>query len=119
MTPDLASTVANLVRAVRDGQGALLTALDGVPVEQAASAGGTDPEAIAGEYGGLLRQALALAAELDCGVPQRFSVRGTNRRVVFAFAPGDLAVGVEAGPASLCGQMRRAVAHAAGQLGEL
>ena len=117
MTPDLASTVANLVQAVGDGQGALLMALDGVPVEQAASAGGTDPEAIAGEYGGLLRQ--ALAAELDCGVPQRFSVRGTNRRVVFAFAPGDLAVGVEAGPASLCGQMRHAVAQAAGQLGEL
>jgi predicted regulator of Ras-like GTPase activity (Roadblock/LC7/MglB family) len=119
MAPDLGNAVANLVQAVGDGQGALLMALDGVPVEQAPPAGGAELEAIAGEYGGLLRQALALAAELDCGVPQRFSVRGTDRRVVFAFAPGDLALGVEAGPASLCSQMRRAVAQAAGQLGEL
>jgi predicted regulator of Ras-like GTPase activity (Roadblock/LC7/MglB family) len=119
MTPDLGNAMANLVQAVEDGQGALLMALDGLPVEQAPPPGRADLEAIAGEYGGLLRQALALAAELDCGVPQRFSVRGANRRVVFAFAPGDLALGVEAGPASLCSQVRRAVAQAAGQLGEL
>jgi predicted regulator of Ras-like GTPase activity (Roadblock/LC7/MglB family) len=118
MTPDLANAVAKLVQAVGDGQGALLMALDGVPVEQAPPAPGADLEAIAGEYGGLLRQALALAAELNCGVPQRFSVRGTNRRVVFAFVPGDLAVGVEGGPASLCSQIRHAVAQAAGRLGE-
>lgn len=119
MTADLAKTVADLIQSVREGQGALLMALDGVPVEQAASAGGAEPEAIAGEYAGLLRQAQALAAELDCGAPLHFSVRGANRRVIFAFVPGDLVLGLEAGPTSLRGQMRHAVAQAAGQLGKL
>ena len=119
MPADLAKTVADLVQAVREGQGALLTALDGVPVEQAASAAGADPEAIADEYADLLRQAQALAAELDCGAPLRFSVRGTNRRVVFAFVPSDLVLGAVAGPTSLRGQMRHATAQAATRLGEL
>lgn len=119
MTADLAKTVENLMQAVRGGQAALLMALDGVPVEQAAPAGGADLEAVAGEYAGLLRQAKALMDELDCGVPQRFCVRGTNRQVMFAFVPGELALGVEAGPTGLRGQMREAVARAAGQLGDL
>jgi predicted regulator of Ras-like GTPase activity (Roadblock/LC7/MglB family) len=119
MDTDLAKTVTDLVQAVRDGRGALLMALDGVPVERVASAAGVDFEAIAGEYAGLLRQAQALSAELDCGAPIRFSVRGTNRRVVFAFVPGDLALGVEAGPAGLRGQMGYLAAQAAGQIGEL
>ncbi len=119
MTADLAKTVADLVQAVREGRGALLMALDGVPVEQAASAGGADLEAIAGEYAALLRQAQALSAELECGAPLRFSVRGAHRRVVFAFVPGDLALGVDAGPAGLRGQMRHVADQAARQLGEL
>jgi predicted regulator of Ras-like GTPase activity (Roadblock/LC7/MglB family) len=119
MTAVLAKTVADLVSAVREGRGALLMDLDGVPIEQAALAGGTDLEAIAGEYAGLLHQAQELSTELDCGAPLRFSVRGTSRRIVFAFVPGDLALGVEAGPTALRGQMQQAVAQAAGQLGEL
>ncbi len=116
---DLAKTVADLVRAVPQGQGALLMNLNGVPVEQAASADRAELEAIAGEYAGLLRQARAMAVELNCGAPQRFSVRGTHRQVVFAFVAGDLVLGVEAGPASLRGQMRYAIAQAVGQLGDL
>jgi hypothetical protein len=56
---------------------------------------------------------------LGCGAPRRFSVRGRNRQFVFAFVPGDLVLGAEAGPAGLHAQMRRAVSQAAGQLGEL
>jgi predicted regulator of Ras-like GTPase activity (Roadblock/LC7/MglB family) len=119
MAADLAKTVADLVQTVRQGQGALLMAMDGVPVEQAGSAGGVDLDAIAGEYSGLLQQAKALAEELGCGAPRRFSVRGRNRQLVFAFVSGDLVLGAEAGPAGLHAQMRRAVAQAAGQLGEL
>ncbi len=119
MTADLAKTLADLLQGVREGRGALLMALDGVPVEQAASAGGVDLEAIAGEYAGLLRQAQGLSAELECGEPLRFSVRGANRRVVFTFVPGDLALGVEAGPAALRGQMRHVAKQAARQFGKL
>ena len=119
MAADPAKTVADLVQAVREGQGALLMALDGVRVEEAASADGADLEAIAGEYAGLLRQAQALAGELDCGAPLRFSVRGTNRRVVFPFVPRDLVLGAVAGPASLRGQVQHAVVQAAARLGEL
>lgn len=119
MSADLAQTVAELAQAVREGQGALLMALDGVPVEQAVPPGGEDIEAVAGEYAGLLRQVQALSAELGCGAPLRFSVRGMQRGVVFAFVPGDLVLGVTAGPTGLRGQMRHVIAHAAGQLGEL
>jgi predicted regulator of Ras-like GTPase activity (Roadblock/LC7/MglB family) len=119
MSADLTKTVADLVQSVREGRGALLMSLDGVPIEQAASAGGTDLEAIAGEYAGLLHQAQALSAELDCGVPLRFSVRGSKRRIVFAFVPGEMVLGVEAGPTSLRGQMQHVVAQATGQLHEL
>jgi len=115
---DLAKMVADLVQAVPEGHGALLMDLDGVPVEQAASAVRVDLEAIASEYAGLLRQASAMALELNCGAPQRFSVRGTHRQVVFAFVPGDLVLGVEAGSASLRGQMRYAIVQAVGQLGD-
>jgi len=94
-------------------------AMDGVPVEQAGSAGGGDLEAVAGEYAGPLRQAKALATELHCGEPRLFSVRGTNRQFVFAFVPGDLVLAAEAGPAGLSAQMRHAIIRAAGQLGEL
>ena len=116
---DLAKTVADLVQAVPEGQAAFLMDLDGVPFEQAASAERADLEAIAGEYAGLLRQARAMAIEWNCGAPQRFSVRGTHRQVVFAFVPGDLVLGVEAGPASLRGQMRFAITQAVGQFGDL
>ena len=119
MGANLSKTVADLVQAVREGRAALLMALDGVPVEQAAPAGSADVEAIAGEYSGLLRQAQALSSELECGAPLRFSVRGANRRIVFAFVPGDLVLGVEAGPTSLRGQLHRAVAQSADQLGDL
>ena len=119
MSVDFAKTVADLAQAVREGQGALLMALDGVPIEQVAAGGASDLEAIAGEYAGLLRQAQALSAELGCGAPLRFSVRGEHRRVVFAFVPGDLALGVTAGPTGLRGQMRHVIAQAAGQLGDL
>jgi predicted regulator of Ras-like GTPase activity (Roadblock/LC7/MglB family) len=119
MAGDLAKTVAGLIQAVRQGQGALLMDLDGVPVEQAASAAGPDLETIAGEYAGLLREARSIAAELGWGAPRRFGVRGASRQVVFAFAPGDLVLGVEAGGAGLRGQMGYAVTQALGQLGDL
>ncbi len=119
MTTDLARVVADLARAVRKGQGALLMDLDGVPVEQAAPAPGADMEAIAGEYAGLLRQARSLVAELEWGAAKGYSVRGASRQVVFAFGPGDLALGVEAGHLGMRGQMRHAMAQALGQLGDL
>jgi predicted regulator of Ras-like GTPase activity (Roadblock/LC7/MglB family) len=119
MVADLARTVADLVQAVRQGQGALLMAMDGVPVEQAGSTGGGNLEAVAGEYAGLLQQAKALAAELHCGEPRLFSVRGTSRQLVFAFVPGNLVLAAEAGPEGLHAQMRHAIIRAAGQLGEL
>lgn len=119
MTADLAKSVADLLHAVRGGQGTLLMDLDGVPVEQAGSAGGAGMEAVAGEYAGLLQQAQALAVELGCGTPQRLSVRGATRCIVFAFVPGELALGVASGPGGLCGQMRHAIARVAGQLGEV
>ena len=119
MSTDPARTVTDMVQAARDGRGAVLMALDGIAVERAEAAGGTDPDAIAGEYADLLRQAQALSAELDCGAPLRFSVRGANRRIVFAFVPGDLALGVEAGPAGLRGQMGYIAAQAMQQLGDL
>ena len=119
MTADPANTLANLIRAVGHAEGALLMALDGLPIEQATSAAGVDLESMAGEYADLLRQAQALAAELDCGTLRRFSVRATSHRIVFGFVPGDLVLGLHAGPASLCGQMRHAVAQAAERLGEL
>jgi predicted regulator of Ras-like GTPase activity (Roadblock/LC7/MglB family) len=119
MAADLAEAVAELVRAVRGGRGALLMALDGVPIEQAGAAQGAGMEGLAGEYAGPLRQARALAAELQGGAPRRFSVRGAARRIVFAFVPGDLVLGAEAGPAGLAGQMRYAIAQATGRLGEL
>jgi len=119
MTADLAKAVAHLASTVREGRGAVLMDLDGVPVEQAAPADGADLEAIAGEYAGLLRQAQSLSSELGCGAPLRFSVRGASRRIVFAFVPEGLVLGVEAGPTALRGQMQRAVAQAAGQLSEI
>lgn len=119
MAADLAKTVADLVQTVRQGQGAVLMAMDGVPVEQAGAGAGGEMEVIAGEYSGLLQQAKALAEELGCGAPRRLSVRGRNRQFVFVFVPGDLVLGAEAGPAGLHAQMRRAVTEAAGQLGEL
>lgn len=119
MAVDLASAVADLVQGVRDGQGALLMALDGVPVEQTGATGGAEMETVAGEYAGPLRQAEALAAELGCGAPQHFSVRGASRRIIFAFVPGDLALGVQTGRAGLRGQMRHAITRVVGQLGEV
>lgn len=119
MPADPAQAVANLVGAARAGERALLMALDGVPVEQAGVAGGADGEALAGEYAGPLRQARALTAELGCGAPLRFSVRGAGRHMVFAFLPSDLILGVGAGPAGLPGQMRYAITQAIGRLGDL
>lgn len=119
MSADLAQAVAELLGRVRAGERALLMAPDGVPVEQAGVAGGADGHALAGEYAGPLRQARALAAELGCGAPRRFSVRGAGRHVVFAFLPGDLILGVGAGPAGLPGQMRYAITQATGRLGDL
>jgi len=119
MAGDLAKTVADLVPAVRQGKGAVLMDLDGVPVEQAAPVPGADLEAIAGEYASLLRQARGLVAELDWGSPKNFSVRGAAGQVVFAFAPRDLLLGVEAGPTGLRGQMRYALGRALAHMGDL
>jgi len=92
---------------------------DGVPVEQAVAASGADLETVGGEYAGLLRQAQALATELECGAAQRFTVRGMNHRVVFAFAQSDLVLGAQAGPRGLSGQMRYVIRRAVSELGEL
>jgi predicted regulator of Ras-like GTPase activity (Roadblock/LC7/MglB family) len=76
-------------------------------------------EAIAGEYATLLRQARSVVAELNWGAPISFSVRRAGGQLVFAFAPKDLLVGVEAGPAGLRGQMRFALGRALIQIGDL
>ena len=119
MAADPAKTVEELVPAVRQGEGALLMALDGIPVEQAALTDGAKLETIADAYAGLLRQVKALAAELGCGAPLRFSVRGENHRVVFAFRSSDLVLGAVAGPGGLRGQMRHAIAQAETRLGQV
>lgn len=94
--------------------------LDGVPIEQAAPGGaGADLESVAGEYAGLLRQARALAGELDLGAAEGFNVRAATRQVAFVFVPGELALGVETGAAGLRGQIRYVLAQARGQLGGL
>jgi len=93
--------------------------MDGIPVEQTVLAPGTDLEAIAGEYAGLLPQARALASELECGAAQRFTVRGVNHRMVFAFTGGDLVLGVQAASRGLCGQIRYAISKAMSEIGEL
>lgn len=120
MTEDLGTRLARLARAVRDGRGAVLMDLDGVPVEQVPRAPGVDLEAVAGEYAALLRQARTLATEMDWGAPRSLSVRGARLQVTFGFLPsGDLAVGVETGPAGLSGHARYLVAEALFQLGNL
>jgi len=119
MTGNFEATVTGLVRAVRQGRGAVLMGWDGVPVEQAAPVAGTDVEAVAGEYASLLRHARSLVCELDWGSPRSFSVRGAGGQVVFAFAPKDLLLGVETGPTGLGGQMRYALGRALAQMGEL
>ena len=118
MSADLARAVVDLVASVRDGRGAVLMALDGVPVELAGPAEVSALEAVAGEYANLLGLARSLATELDVGAPQRLSVRGANRRVVFAFVGDDLALGVETGISGLRGQAGDAITRALGQLGE-
>lgn len=119
MTGDLGGTVARLAQAVRAGRGALLMDLDGIPIERAARVAGADLESVAGEYAGLLRQAQALATALDSGGLLAYSVRGTDRQVVFRLIAGDLALGVEAGPMGLPGQIRHALAQATEQLRDL
>ena len=119
MAGNLAKIVADLVPAVREGQGALLMDPDGVSVEQAAPVPGADLEAIAGEYASLLRQARGLVAELDWGSPKNFSVRCAAGQVVFAFAPQNLHLGVEAGPTGLRGQIRYALGQALAQMDDL
>ena len=116
MTTDLARVVAELARGVWKGHGAFLMDLDGVPIEQVGPATAADLESIAGEYAGLLRQAQALVTEMDWGAATSYSVRGTTRQVVFAFAPGDLVLGVEARGLGVRGQMRHALGQAVGQL---
>ena len=116
MTTDLAMVVADLAQQVRAGQGAFLMDLDGVPIEQVASAAGADPESIAAEYAGLLRQARTLVEELEWGAATSYSVRGMTRQVVFAFAPGDLVLGVEAQSLGVRGQMRHALGQAVTQI---
>lgn len=118
MTGDLSRTVAHLLHRVGQARGALLMDLDGVPIELAARGAGTDLESVTGEYTSLLRQAQTLATELDLGAAKGFSVRAATQRVVFAFVPGDLVLGVEAGATGLRGQMRYALAEVQGQLGE-
>ncbi len=119
MVADLAETVKGLARAVRECRGAILMGMDGIPVEQTVLAPGTDLEAMAGEYAGLLPQARALASELLCGALQRFSVRGVNHRVVFALTEGDLVLGVQAASTGLCGQIRYAISKAMSEIGEV
>ena len=92
---------------------------DGIPIVQATPVAGVDLEAVAGEYAGLLRQTRGLVDELQWGAPQSFSVRGASGQVVFAFAPEDLFLGVEAGPIALRGQMRYALGRTLAQLGDL
>ncbi|MBI4736503.1 MAG: roadblock/LC7 domain-containing protein [candidate division NC10 bacterium] len=116
MIADPSRTVGDLVKRVGQARGALLMHLDGVPIAQAPPE--ADLDSLAGEYAGLLRQAQALAAELDLGAARSFSVRAASHPVVFAFVPGDLALGVETRPSGLRGQMRHALAQALGQLGE-
>lgn len=116
MTADPSRTVGDLVRRAGKARGALLMDLDGVPIAQSPPEAELEP--LAGEYAGLLRQAQALADELDLGAARSFSVRAASHPVVFAFVPGDLALGVETEPWGLCGQMRHALAQALGQLGE-
>ncbi len=115
----LAATVSKLVQEVRHGRGALLMDVNGVSIEHMAPVAGVDVEAIAGEYAGLLRQARGLVDELQWGAPKSFSVRGASGQVVFAFAPEDLFLGVEAGPIGLRGQMRYALGRTLAQLGDL
>jgi predicted regulator of Ras-like GTPase activity (Roadblock/LC7/MglB family) len=119
MVADLARTVEGLVQAVRHCSGAILMGMDGIPVEQVVVAPGTDLEAIAGEYAGLLHEVRALASELECGAAQRFTVRAMNHRVVFAFAEGDLVLGVQAASTGLSGQIRYAISRAMSEIGEL
>ncbi|MBI4572498.1 MAG: hypothetical protein HY713_04330 [candidate division NC10 bacterium] len=119
MAADLEGTLADLARTVRSGQRAVLMDLDGVPIEQAAQGPGADLESVAAEYAAPLRQAQSLAAELELGAPLGYSVRGTGGLFVFAFAPGDLVLAVEADSAGLRGQMRQALIRALGQLRDL
>jgi len=119
MVADLAQSVEGLARAVRECRGAILMGMDGIPVEQVVVAPGTDLEAVAGEYAGLLPQVQALASELECGAAQCFTVRGMNHRVVFAFAEGDLVLGVQAASPGLSGQIRYAISRAMSEIGEL
>ena len=119
MAADLEGTLADLARTVRSGQGAVLMDLDGVLIEQAVQGPGAELESVAAEYAGPLRQAQSLAAELELGAPLGYSVRGTGGLFVFAFAPGDLVLAVEADAAGLRGQMRQALIRALGRLRDL
>ena len=115
MSGDLA-VLLSAAQSVRGGRGALVMDLEGVPIEQASREPGADPGSLGGEYTVLLREARVLAAALGWGEARTFGVRARERRVVFAFAPHELMVGVEAGPTGLPGQMRHAASRAAARL---
>ena len=118
MTQDLASSLAMLVRDVRDGRAALLMDADGMVI---ASVGGesSHAESVAGEYGVILREAQSLCEARGWGALRTFSVQGASLRLVFAGVPGQLILGLSGGPEALVGLMRQAAASAAPGLGVL
>ncbi len=116
MSQDVASSLAALVRGIRDGRVALVMDADSMVV---ASAGDESvlAESLAGEYGVILREAQALCEAQGWGPLRTFTVQGAAQRLVFGELPGDLRVGLGGGPESLVGLMRRAVESASAEVG--
>jgi predicted regulator of Ras-like GTPase activity (Roadblock/LC7/MglB family) len=80
---------------------------------------GAAAEALAGEFGMVLREAQGLAEARGWGSLRTFAVAGTHARVAFAAVPGGLVLALVGGPLALVGRLRRAVESAAPGFGAL
>ncbi len=111
-----AGVIEALVQAVPAARRVILTDSQGTLLARADGECPEGDDALAREYADPLQHARALAADLNWGAAQRFSLRGERGRVVFALLPSGLSLGVEAGPSGLSGQMREEAARAAAAL---
>jgi predicted regulator of Ras-like GTPase activity (Roadblock/LC7/MglB family) len=111
-----ASVIEGLVQAVPAACRVILTDSQGTLLARADGEYPAGDDALAREYADPLQQVRTLAAELNWGPAQRFSLRGERGRVVFALLPSGLSLGIEVGPSGLCGQMREEAARAAAVL---
>jgi len=112
MTGTLSTSLASLLDGVRDGRSAFLMDADGVLV----AVSGDSPaiaEPLAGEYVGILHEAVSLCEAEGWGALRALAVRGKALRVVMVPASGGLTVGLSGGPASFLSQLRQTAGAAA------